>query len=397
MTSSRFSSSIISPLSDYPQRLARRVDAVIDAALADKRLVGAVVLVSHDGGATYRRAAGFADREAALPMREDALFRLASVSKLFVSVAALVLVSQRRLVLDAAIDEWLPDFRPRLPDGDPSRITLRQLLSHTAGLSYGFLEPKSGPYHRAGISDGMDRVAFSLAENLRRLASVPLLFTPGTAWNYSLATDVLGAVVAAAFGGTLPDAIRKLVTEPLGLADSGFTLGDPSRLAAAYANDSPVPRRMREPDLIDMLPEMAGIVMDPARAFDPAAFPSGGAGMIGTASDTLCLLEALRTGGAPLLPAALVAEMGRVQTNNLEIPDWPGWGFGLGFSVLKDPLVAATQESAGTWRWGGAYGHSWFVDPVRKLSVVAFTNTALEGMSGGGLFPQALCRAVCAD
>ncbi|MDR3517647.1 MAG: serine hydrolase [Azospirillaceae bacterium] len=397
MTSSFFSSPTTSSIADDQRRLVRRVDSVIDAALADKRLVGAVVLISRDGAMLQRRAAGFADREAGQAMREDALFRLASVSKLFVSVAALVLVAQQRLVLDAAIDEWLPDFRPRLPDGGPARITLRQLLSHTAGLNYGFLEPKSGPYHQAGISDGMDRVGFSLAENLRRLASVPLLFTPGTAWNYSLATDVLGAVVAAAFGAALPDAVRKLVTQPLGLAESGFTVADPPRLTAAYASDSPAPRRMRQPDLIDMAPEMAGIAMDPARAFDPSAFPSGGAGMIGTAGDTLRLLETLRNGGAPVLPRELVTEMARVQTGDLEIPDWPGWGFGLGFSVLKDPVAATTRESPGTWRWGGAYGHSWFVDPLRNLSVVAFTNTALEGMSGGGLFPQALCRAVCAD
>ena len=240
----------------------------------------------------------------------------------------------------------------------------------------------------------MDRPGISLDENLRRLASVPLLFAPGTAWTYSLSIDVLGAVVASMFGASLPDAGRALITGPLGLSDTGFSVCDPARLAAAYVDDQPVPRRMREPDRIPMLEGLADIIMDPARAFDADAFPSGGAGMIGTADESLSLLETLRRGGGLLLPPELVAEMARVQTGNLPIVGWPGWGYGLGFSILKDATEADTPETLGTWRWGGAYGHSWFVDPTEKLSVVAFTNTALEGMSGGGRFPQEICRAV---
>lgn len=374
--------------------IGERLDAAIAQAIVQKRIVGAVTLVARDGEVIYRRAMGMADRETNLPMREDALFRLASVSKLFVSVAALALVAQGRLSLDEPITTWLPAFRPTLPGGEPATVTARHLLSHTAGLSYGFLEPEDGPYHRAGVSDGMDRSGLSLDENLRRLASVPLLFAPGTGWTYSLSIDVLGAVVATAFGASLPDALRALITRPLGLADTGFGVCDPARLAAAYADDRPQPRRMREPDRIPMLEGLADIVMDPARAFDAEAFPSGGAGMIGTADDTLRLLETLRRGGGSLLPPDLVAEMARVQTGSLPVDGWPGWGYGLGFSILKDAAETGTPETPGTWRWGGAYGHSWFVDPTEKLSVVAFTNTALEGMSGGGRFPQEICRAV---
>lgn len=104
--------------------------------------------------------------------------------------------------------------------------------------------------------------------------------------------------------------------------------------------------------------------------------------MAGTAGDFLQLLEALRQGRGALLPDELINEMGRDQTGGLELPDAPGFGFGLGFSVLRDPLRAASPESVGTWRWGGAYGHAWFVDRARGLSVVAFTNTLYEGMSG---------------
>lgn len=104
--------------------------------------------------------------------------------------------------------------------------------------------------------------------------------------------------------------------------------------------------------------------------------------MAGTAGDLLRLLETLRKGGAPILPAELIAEMGRDQTHGLDLPTAPGFGFGLGFSVLRAPDMAASPESPGTWRWGGAYGHSWFVDRARGLSVVALTNTLYEGMSG---------------
>jgi CubicO group peptidase (beta-lactamase class C family) len=374
--------------------LQRRLDAVIDGSLAADRIVGAVVLASVDGRVVYRRAAGFADREAGAAMQHDAIFRLASVSKLVVATTAMVLIAQRRLGLDGLVETWLPAFRPRLADGSPAHITIRQLLSHTAGLGYGFLEPEDGPYHRAGVSDGMDRSGLTLDENMRRLASVPLLFEPGSSWCYSLSIDVLGAVIEQTSGRTLPDAVRCWVTEPLGLTDTGFVVTDPARLAAAYADHAPRPRRMSDVDRIPTLPGLAAVAMDPARAHDTSAFPSGGAGMVGTAEDVLRLLETLRQGGAPILPELLTLEMGRDQTGGLPVVGWPGWGHGLGFSVLEDPGAAGTSESPGTWRWGGAYGHSWFVDPAEKLSVVAFTNTALEGMSGGGRFPQDLCRAI---
>jgi len=118
----------------------------------------------------------------------------------------------------------------------------------------------------------------------------------------------------------------------------------------------------------------------PSRALDPKAFPSGGAGMVGTAPDVMRLLEAIRTGGKPIMSAATAASMMRNQIGSLAGPG-PGTGFGFGGAVVVDPAAAHTQ-SAKTWQWGGVYGHSWFVDPERKLTVVALTNTALEGMWG---------------
>ncbi|SFA89896.1 CubicO group peptidase, beta-lactamase class C family [Collimonas sp. OK607] len=376
---------VLSPF-ESSAALQKRLDAALDSALHEQRLVGAVVLVAQDGKLVYRRATGFADREAMRPMHDDALFRLASVSKPIVSVAAMTLVGQGRLALDDTLDRWLPEFRPCLADGKAAQITVRQLLSHTAGLGYRFFEAdENSPYALAGVSDGMDESGITLAENLRRIASVPLQYQPGKAWGYSLATDILGAVIESVCQLPLGAAVQSLVTAPLALRDTAFFAVEPARLSSAYVNDvshGMPPRRMHETDTVSPFDGAVGIRYQPARALQAHAFPSGGAGMIGSAGDFLQLLELLREGGRDLLPRSLVDEMAKNHTGDLELPNAPGFGFGLGFSVLRDPLAANSPESIGTWRWGGAYGHSWFVDRTRGLSVVAFTNTLYEGMSG---------------
>lgn len=371
------------PSSAAPEPALSPIRTVVQQALNEQRLVGAVVLIARDGELIHRQAYGLADRASARPMALDTVFRLASVSKPVVSTAAMVLVAQGKLELDAGIEHWLPEFQPRLADGRTPRISARQLLSHTAGLGYRFFEADAdGPYARAGVSDGMDASGISLQENLRRIAKVPLLYQPGSAWGYSLATDVLGALIERIHGTPLQQAVDQLVTGPLGMTDTGFVASDSQRVASAYVSDAPQPHLLSEGEIVSPFDGAIGISYSPARIFDAQAFPSAGAGMAGTADDLLRLLETLRVGGDDLLPAELIAEMGRDQTNGLELPSAPGFGFGLGFSVLRDPALAATPESPGTWRWGGAYGHSWFVDRAQGLSVVAFTNTLYEGMSG---------------
>jgi len=359
------------------------VAQALNAALAEQRLVGAVVLVYQHGQPLCRMAAGWADREARMAMAENTVFRWASVSKPVVSAAVMRLVAEGRLSLDEPITTWLPSFCPRLPDGRQARISLRQLLSHTAGLGYRFFEADGqGPYAQAGVSDGMDASGIDLQENLCRIAKVPLLYEPGTGWGYSLAVDVLGALVEAVCNTRLPQAVEALVTRPLGMADAGFVCRDAARLATPYVNGGPVPYRLREGEVVAPFEGTVGIIYSPSRALDASAFPSGGAGMVGTADDLLRLLEALRSGQDGWLPEHLIAEMARDQTQGLELAAGPGLGFGLGFSVLRDPALAQSPESPGTWRWGGAYGHAWWVDRPRGLTVVALTNTLYEGMSG---------------
>ncbi len=360
--------------------LASAVDAVLDNSLTQGRLVGAVVLVARDGQILYHRAVGFADREAGTPMREDTIFRLASASKVYTTMATAALVEQGKLHLDDRVDKWLPYFTPSLPDGGKATITIRQLLSHTAGLDYGFALKPDDTYTKAGIADGLSPSDLSLEENVRRIASVPLLYKPGTSWRYSLATDVLGAVIEKAHGAPLPQAMHNLVIGPLGMKDTGFVVTDAPRFAAPYYNATPHPLRMHD-DVQDVdFGSGMTIRFSPKRAFAPKAFPSGGAGMVGTAPNLLRLLETIRSGGAPLAGSALMNDMCRNQIGSLLVQ--PGVGFGLGWAVLVDPAAAQTPQSPGTMSWGGVYGNTWFIDPAKKLSVVILTNTVPEGLWG---------------
>jgi CubicO group peptidase (beta-lactamase class C family) len=362
------------------EELGRRMDTAIERAIGEQRIVGTVVVVMRDGQVVYQRAAGFADREAARPMTGDTILRLASVTKPMVSAVAMRLVEQGTLSLDDRVSQWLPDFRPRLADGTQPPITLKQLLTHTAGLSYGFLEAEHGAYRTAGVSDGLAEPGMSLEDNLKRIASVPLSYPPGTQWRYSMAIDVLGAVLEKASGKSLPTLTEELITKPLDMNDTAFSVKDPARLGAVYRDDRPRPSRMQDEAAIRVGESTTRFSLQ--RIFDPRSYPSGGAGMAGTAMDVARFLDTLRQGGGPLLSARSVQAMMTDQVGAQAQTQGPGWGFGYGWAVLDDPALAGTPQSRGTLQWGGAYGHSWFVDPQARLTVVALTNTAFEGMSG---------------
>jgi CubicO group peptidase (beta-lactamase class C family) len=369
------------PMPPSPAKdLTASLDAVIDRALEEQRLVGTIVLVNEGGRPAYSRAAGFADREAGRHMALDTILRLSSLTKPIVTAAALALVEDGTVSLDDTVERWLPDFRPKLGSEAPP-ITLRQLLTHTAGLSYGFMQPSDGPYLMLGVSDGMDQPGLNFDTELARIVEAGLFFPPGAAWLYSVSLDVLGAALEAATGKTLPEIVAERVTRRLGMGDTGFAVTDPARLAVPYVDDCP-PRVMGDPDVVPFA-ELSGIRYSPSRAFDLTSFPSGGAGMVGAAPEFLTFLEAIRTGGEGIVSPQMAAAMMTNQTGALPIiTNGPGWGFGFGGAVLLDPSAADSVHSPGVWLWGGVYGHSWFVDPVKKISAVVMTNTAIEGMTG---------------
>lgn len=369
--------------------LVRRLDAVIDNAVVKGTVVGTVVLVACDGRLAYRRAAGFADREAGRTMTEDTIFRLASVTKPIVSTVALALAEQGVLRLDDAVEKFIAAFRPRLADGVTPPVTIRHLMTHTSGLAYGFAQGADGPYLRAGVSDGLDTPGRSIDDNIARIVTVPLSYVPGSSWAYSVATDVLGEALARAAGTSLPDLVEKLVAKPLGMNDTAFTVRDRDRLARAYADDAAGPVPMAAQHRVSY--GDGAISFAPDRTFDGSSFASGGAGLNGTAGEILSFLETLRTGGAPVLERESVEALGTDAIDGIDT-GMPGWGWGLGFAVLRDPAAGMTPQSVGTWRWGGVYGHSWFVDRAAGVTMVALTNTAIAGMTGQ--FPDALRDAV---
>ncbi|HZP20034.1 MAG TPA: serine hydrolase domain-containing protein [Bauldia sp.] len=361
---------------------AARIDAVTDRALAEGRIVGSVILIAERGEIVYRRAAGYLDRETGIPMREDAIFRLASCTKPLVAATALAMADEGKLGLEDAVDRWLPDFRPRFA-GAPATITIRHLLNHTSGFGYPVDEP-GDPYRAVDMPAGLSLPGVGMEEMLRRLASVPLFHAPGTAWRYGMSIDVLGALIERANGSTLAKAVATHVTGPLGMHDTAFGVTDVARLAVPYADAKPRPIRMPDPYSVPMTAvNGGGTVFSPSRIFDPASFQSGGAGMAGTAGDFLRFLEALRTGGAPILKTETVALACRNQIGDLAREEKDaGWRFGYLSAVLDDPAAAHSPQSRGSLQWGGAYGHNWFIDPSAELSVAEFTNTAFEGCNG---------------
>ncbi|MCV4343372.1 serine hydrolase domain-containing protein [Pseudomonas capsici] len=361
-------------------RIIERLTEVWHGVVERGSIVGGVLLVAQKGEIRYASARGWADRERRTAVTRDTRFRLASLTKLLTSVTALRLCELGILSLEGPVTNWLKEFRPQLADGREPVITLRNLLSHTAGLSYGFEQPPGNAYALAGVSDGLDLVAIDLQQNLQRLASVPLLFEPGTGWEYSLATDVVGAVIEQATGLGLPQAVARWVTQPLGMDATGFRFDD-QPLACAYKDGRCGPERVGKHDLLAL--DSGHAWLSSSRAFEPQAYASGGAGMLGTADDYLRLLECLRLGGSPILNAASTASLlGNAIGETRLAGRGAGWKFGLGPVLLTDPDLARHPQGAGTWSWCGLYGCHYWVDPQDGISLVVLTNTAVAGAWG---------------
>lgn len=348
--------------------LQSKLDAAIDAAL-ESRIVGCVVLVNQNGKEIYARTAGLADREANRKLERNAIWRLASVTKPIVATAALKMMEAGLLQLDDPVSKYLPYFTPASPDGVVRPITIRQLLSHSSGLSY-----ETTP---SDVAPGMSGPYITLEENLRRLAKAPLLFAPGTGWAYGTSIDVVGGVLAAINGSSLESAVKKYAADPLGMADWGFTPTDPQRVTANYHNgDLPTPSIV-PPVLIS--PENSP--WETGRIFRADAPQSGGGGSCGTADDCMKMLE-VYNGGSFLKPAT-VEEAFTNQIGTLARREGDaGKRFTVLGAIIDDPKAARSPCPAGTLDWGGAWGHNWIIDRTNRLSILVCTNTAPEGCNG---------------
>lgn len=365
--------------------MGAQVDAVMDGAIAAQKIVGAELIVYRHGQVALRRVAGHFDREGGVPMMENAIYRLASVTKPIVAATALAMVDKGLLGFDDLVSAHLPYFTPELADGSPAPITFHHLLTHTSGLAYRYPDEPA-------ISTGLGPSDKGFEENFARVAKQPLLFAPGAGWSYSVSIDVLGAVLSAVHGGSLEDAVRTHITGPLGLRETGFFVANLGRLAKPYADGTP-PTPMTDPQVI-VNDRNENLTFSPSRIFSDRAFQSGGAGMAGTPEDVARFLEAMRTGGGGAVKPETVAlafcnRIGAVHRDDA------GQRFGYLGAVIDDPAAANSPSGVGTVNWGGVYGHSWLVDPANALTIVSMSNTALEGCTGQ--YPKDLIRAVYAD
>ena len=363
--------------------IATRIDAAVQSALDQKRIVGAVIAVMQDGEIAHFKAYGQADREAGRAMQGDAIFRLASITKPIVTAAAMRMIELGKIALDTPVTDILPGFKPKLPDGSAPTITIRHLLTHTAGLSYDFLQPEAGPYNTIKVSAGIDG-DITMEENLGRMVQAGLTFPPGAMWLYSVAIDVLGAVLAKVEGTDVEGVVQKYVTGPLQMKDTSFHITDAARLAQPYSNAAPEPVRIGDNFKQYFVPGCAPINLGTSRAFNRNAFQGGGGCMNGSAADVVRFLDAIRAGGAPILSKKTTQAMMSNQIGPLRVIFDPtgNTAFGFGGSILLNPAASGSFLSPGTWQWGGVWGHSWHVDPTRKLTIVNLTNTTLEGMVG---------------
>ena len=348
--------------------LTEKLNAAIDAAL-DSRIVGCVVLVRRGNRLIFSHAAGFADREQAMPIKEDSIFRLASVTKPIVAATALRMIDLGLLSLDDTVAGYLPYFTPKAPDGSTPDITIRHLLTHTSGITY-----DSPPPDVARGADPCDPMP--LTENMRRLARGTLAFSPGTAWQYGMSIDLLGGVLAAIHKSDLEGVVAEYVTGPLHMDDTHFFVTDKARLAVPYGDGKPRPFRMSEPQQMENDPGKYE-TFSPRRIFRKDTPQSGGAGMAGTARDFMKLLEALR--GGFLKPAtrdaAFVNQIGTLPRDDA------GQKFGFIGAVIEDAGTSG-WHIPGLIHWGGIWGNNWIVEPQSGTSVVVFTNTMREGCNG---------------
>ena len=370
-----------------------RFDAV-DRLLADevdrRHVSGAVAIVVHKGRLAHTAVVGLRDMEAGAPMTPNTIFRIASMTKPVTTVAVLMLRDEGRLALDDPLSKYLPEFgAPRVvqitggkePSFVPSsrEITIRDLLTHTSGLTYGFLSSPvvSECYAREHVSDGLIETPGTIADNVRRLAKAPLCHQPGAAWQYGLSADVLGRVVEVVSGKSLDQFFRERIFGPLAMNDTCFVLPREklSRLAACYR-----PGKDGGLEPVGEGPQTAnGLIYSATYPYNGSGtYFSGGAGLVSTARDFARFLQMLEAGGelhgVRVLKADTVAEMTRNQIGDLDCPfALHGDKFGFGVGVHSPASKDRHGASDGTYSWGGIFNTHFWVDPQQQLIGVLMT------------------------
>jgi CubicO group peptidase (beta-lactamase class C family) len=377
---------------DRLQRLDRALQQYVD----ENRVAGAVALVLQNGTPVYERAVGWADKEAGRRMAPDTMFRIASQTKAFTSAVILSLVEEGRIGFGDPAGRFIPGFAKTsvaVRNGSevsiqPARraITIRDLLTHTSGVSYGTEASVAAMYEKQGLGPAAGYGWYTadkdepICASMERLATLPFVAQPGEAWVYGYNTDILGCIAERASGMPLDELIRTRITAPLGLNDTQFYLAPSqrNRLSAVYATGSD--------GTFTRAPEgskgQGHYVDGPRKSF------AGGAGLLSTARDYARFLEAIRLGGAldgvRILSRRAVDLMTTNQVGTLHSAT--GVGFGLGFETV-DRYGAKGMDGVGAFGWGGAYGSFYRVDPQAQLVMVLMIQLMPNGTDISDRFP----------
>jgi CubicO group peptidase (beta-lactamase class C family) len=359
------------PLDAFMQRVERDVAAGI--------VPGAVLLVARDGQVLYRKAVGQQAPNASTPMSVDSMFRIYSMTKPIVSVAALSLVEEGRMALNDPVTRWLPELKDLKvgvekpsPDGKPmldlvpSRrdMTVHDLLRHMSGLTYGSFGRSlvKDQYLAAKVLPGSPGMDYDNAELVRRVGKLPLAYQPGSTWEYSISTDILGALIEKVAQAPLDQVLQQRVLGPLKMTDTAFSVAPASH------------GRIAEPHAID--PD----TKQPVQLLDVRSKPkllAGGAGLVSTASDYARFAQMLANGGtldgARVISSQSVKWMTSDHTGGVRGPGYapgPGYAFGLGVAVRQEQGQSVIPGNAGDFHWGGFAGTFWWHDPKERLVAV---------------------------
>ena len=361
------------------ERLAQ-LDAVLNSYVEDGLIAGQVVLVLRKGRITFSATNGMRNIEAGLPMTEDTLFRIASQTKAIVSTWIMILHERGDLDISHPLSRYFPqwtDMEVAVASGNGSynletarrAITIRNLLTHTGGMSYG-----SGPASREWEAAGFQGWYFAdknvpIGESIAQMGALPLDAHPGEQWIYGYNTDILGAVIEKASGKSLSEFLTEEIFEPLGMDDTQFYVSDAEaeRLATVYQPDGN--------GGIEAIPATNGMRSQGLYIDGPNISFSGGAGLTSTANDYARFLQMTLNGGQ--LDGERILSRKTIElmtTNHLgNIPFRAGQGFGLGFYVVTDLGLRGSLGSVGEYGWGGAYHSTYWVDPEEELVVVYLT------------------------
>jgi CubicO group peptidase (beta-lactamase class C family) len=360
---------------------SKRLQMITETLKADidKGVIpGALLMISRQGKIGYFEAIGSLDPEKKIPMTKDAIFRIYSMTKPITTVAAMMLFEDGRLALNDPVAKYIPAFKGVMVGEEKkdaegkvtldlvaprSAMTIQDLMRHSSGLTYGFFGEGAVKkrYREANLNEGDP----TTEEFVDRLAKLPLVYHPGTTWDYSQSTDVLGRVIEVVTGKSLYAALREMLLDPLGMTDTSFYATDPSkhaRIAEPFANDRAIG---------------AGAQVNDPRIV--RKYESGGGGMLSTAIDYARFLQMLANGGTldgkRYLGARTIAymtsdHMGDVVRRGPFDLLGPGVKFGLGFAVRTEGGLAPINGSIGDYSWGGAGGTAFWVDPKEKMFVV---------------------------